>query len=80
MAANERLVERVREVAQRLGATPAQVALAWVLAQGEHVLPIPGTRRQARLEETPRPRTSCSMRRPGPRSTPCRPRRRRTRY
>ena len=34
----------MREVAERVGATPAQVALAWVLAQGEHVVPIPGTK------------------------------------
>ncbi|MCW3017300.1 MAG: aldo/keto reductase [Solirubrobacterales bacterium] len=51
MAANLALVDVVREVAARLDATPAQVALAWVLAQGEHVIPIPGTRRVERLEE-----------------------------
>jgi aryl-alcohol dehydrogenase-like predicted oxidoreductase len=34
----------VREIAERMGATPAQVALAWVLAQGEYVVPIPGTK------------------------------------
>ncbi len=34
----------MREVARRAGATPAQVALAWVLAQGRHVVPIPGTK------------------------------------
>jgi aryl-alcohol dehydrogenase-like predicted oxidoreductase len=38
-------------VAERVGATPAQVALAWVLAQGEHVLPIPGTKRVKHVEE-----------------------------
>jgi aryl-alcohol dehydrogenase-like predicted oxidoreductase len=38
-------------VAERHGATPAQVALAWVLAQGDHVIPIPGTKRLERLEE-----------------------------
>jgi aryl-alcohol dehydrogenase-like predicted oxidoreductase len=38
-------------VAERHGATPAQVALAWVLAQGDHVVPIPGTKRRERLEE-----------------------------
>ena len=41
---NLAIVERVREVARRAGATPAQVALAWVLAQGRHVVPIPGTK------------------------------------
>ncbi len=51
MDANQALVERVGAVAQRHGATPAQVALAWVLAQGEHVVPIPGTKRIERLEE-----------------------------
>jgi aryl-alcohol dehydrogenase-like predicted oxidoreductase len=34
-----------------LDATPAQVALAWLLAQGEHIVPIPGTKRRTRLEE-----------------------------
>jgi hypothetical protein len=51
MDANLALVERVRAVAERHGATPAQVALAWVLAQGDHVVPIPGTKRLERLEE-----------------------------
>ncbi len=51
LAANEALVDAVRAVAGRLGATPAQVALAWVLAQGEQVVPIPGTKRVERLEE-----------------------------
>jgi aryl-alcohol dehydrogenase-like predicted oxidoreductase len=49
--ANQAIVARVREVAERAGATPAQVALAWTLAQGEHVLPIPGTKRRRYLEE-----------------------------
>jgi aryl-alcohol dehydrogenase-like predicted oxidoreductase len=49
--ANQVIVARVREVAERVGATPAQVALAWTLAQGEHVLPIPGTKRRRYLEE-----------------------------
>lgn len=44
LAANLALVERVRAIAERHGATPAQVALAWVLAQGRYVLPIPGTK------------------------------------
>jgi aryl-alcohol dehydrogenase-like predicted oxidoreductase len=51
MDANRALVERVQAVARRHGATPAQVALAWVLAQGDHVIPIPGTKRLERLEE-----------------------------
>jgi aryl-alcohol dehydrogenase-like predicted oxidoreductase len=34
----------VREIADRAGATPARVALAWVLARGSHVVPIPGTK------------------------------------
>jgi aryl-alcohol dehydrogenase-like predicted oxidoreductase len=49
--ANQRLVRVVRAVAERHGATPAQVALAWTLAQGDHVLPIPGTKRIRYLEE-----------------------------
>lgn len=49
--ANLVIVDAIAAVADELGATPAQVALAWVLAQGEHVVPIPGTRRTARLDE-----------------------------
>jgi aryl-alcohol dehydrogenase-like predicted oxidoreductase len=48
------VVDRVREIALELDATPAQVALAWVLAQGEDVFTIPGTKRVARLEENAR--------------------------
>ena len=51
MTANAALVDGVRAVAERLGATPAQVALAWVLAQGEQVVPIPGTKKVHYLEE-----------------------------
>jgi aryl-alcohol dehydrogenase-like predicted oxidoreductase len=51
MRANAVILDGVRRVAQRLGATPAQVCVAWVLAQGEHLLPIPGTKRAAYLEE-----------------------------
>ncbi len=51
MAANATIVDGVRVIAERLGATPAQVALAWVLAQGDHVVPIPGTKRRRWLEE-----------------------------
>lgn len=45
------LVAAVRQVAAEIGCTPAQAALAWVLAQGENVLPIPGTKRVRYLEE-----------------------------
>jgi aryl-alcohol dehydrogenase-like predicted oxidoreductase len=45
------LVEQVEAIAAEVGATPAQVALAWVLAQGNDIAPIPGTRRVSRLEE-----------------------------
>lgn len=48
---NVAIVEVVRRVGQRLDATPAQVALAWVLAQGAHLFPIPGTKRVTYLEE-----------------------------
>jgi len=51
LQANQALVDRVRTVAGRIGATPAQVALAWVLAKGEQVVPIPGTKKLAYLEE-----------------------------
>ncbi|SEL65322.1 aldo/keto reductase [Streptacidiphilus jiangxiensis] len=44
LAANQALVETVKAVAERHGATSAQVALAWVLAQGRYVVPIPGTK------------------------------------
>lgn len=51
MAANSAIVDGVRAVADRLGVSPAQIALAWVLAQGDHVVPIPGTKRRRWLEE-----------------------------
>jgi aryl-alcohol dehydrogenase-like predicted oxidoreductase len=50
-AHNLRLVEIVRGIAERRGATPAQVALAWLLRQGDDVVPIPGTRHVRFLEE-----------------------------
>jgi aryl-alcohol dehydrogenase-like predicted oxidoreductase len=50
-AANLRLVEAVRELAAEKGVTPGQLALAWVLAQGDDVVPIPGTKRRSYLEE-----------------------------
>jgi aryl-alcohol dehydrogenase-like predicted oxidoreductase len=48
---NLRIVDEVRAVAAELDATPAQIALAWVLAQGDDLAPIPGTKRVHRLEE-----------------------------
>jgi aryl-alcohol dehydrogenase-like predicted oxidoreductase len=48
---NLRIVEEVDAVAAEAGATPAQIALAWLLAQGDDIAPIPGTRRVARVEE-----------------------------
>jgi aryl-alcohol dehydrogenase-like predicted oxidoreductase len=48
---NRHALQTVEAQAERLGATAAQVALAWVLAQGENVVPIPGTTRPARVEE-----------------------------
>ncbi|MDW5329613.1 aldo/keto reductase [Plantactinospora sp. KLBMP9567] len=51
LARNLRIVDEVRAVATEIGATPAQVALAWLLAQGDDIAPIPGTTRIARLEE-----------------------------
>jgi aryl-alcohol dehydrogenase-like predicted oxidoreductase len=50
-ARNLQLVERVRRLAGEKGATPAQLAIAWVLAQGDDVVPIPGTKRRRYLEE-----------------------------
>ena len=45
------LVDEVRTIADNKGVTPAQLALAWLLAQGDDVVPIPGTKRQRRVEE-----------------------------
>jgi len=45
------LVERIREIATQKSCTPSQLALAWLLAQGEDIVPIPGTKRRAYLEE-----------------------------
>ncbi|GIF62039.1 aldehyde oxidase [Asanoa ishikariensis] len=50
-AANEALVDLVRRVAETQGATPAQVALAWLLGRRPSLVPIPGTRRLERLDE-----------------------------
>jgi aryl-alcohol dehydrogenase-like predicted oxidoreductase len=48
---NLELVERAREISAEVECTPAQLALAWLLHQGDDVVPIPGTRRVSRLEE-----------------------------
>lgn len=50
-SANRTLVAPIEELAARKGCTPAQIALAWLLAQGEDLVTIPGTRRPARLDE-----------------------------
>jgi len=50
-AKNLKLVDKVRELASGKGCTPAQLALAWVLAQGAHIVPIPGTKRIKYLDE-----------------------------
>jgi len=49
--ANMRAAATVREIAARLGATPGQVALAWLLHKGDDIVPIPGTKRRTYLEE-----------------------------
>jgi aryl-alcohol dehydrogenase-like predicted oxidoreductase len=51
LEANLALVAKVREIAENKGVTPGQLALAWVLAQGDDVVPIPGTKRVKYLEE-----------------------------
>jgi aryl-alcohol dehydrogenase-like predicted oxidoreductase len=50
-AKNLELVKRVSEIARAKGCTASQLALAWVMAQGEDIVPIPGTKRRAYLEE-----------------------------
>jgi aryl-alcohol dehydrogenase-like predicted oxidoreductase len=45
LQANQRIAEIVRELAAAKGCTPAQLALAWLLSQGDHIIPIPGTKR-----------------------------------
>ncbi len=50
-AKNITLVERIEEMAREKGCTPSQLALAWLLAQGEDLVPIPGTKRRKYLEE-----------------------------
>jgi aryl-alcohol dehydrogenase-like predicted oxidoreductase len=49
--ANLKLAEKVAEIAEEKGITPAQLALAWVLAQGDDIVPIPGTKRRTYLEQ-----------------------------
>jgi aryl-alcohol dehydrogenase-like predicted oxidoreductase len=51
LKANVVLVDLLRAVAKRKGATPSQIALAWLLAQKPWIVPIPGTTKLARLEE-----------------------------
>ncbi|HEX4444030.1 MAG TPA: aldo/keto reductase, partial [Galbitalea sp.] len=51
LAANIRIVEHVDAVAKAAGATPGQIALAWLLAQGNDVAPIPGTTKIKNLED-----------------------------
>jgi aryl-alcohol dehydrogenase-like predicted oxidoreductase len=48
---NQVLVERVRTIAERMGVRPSQLALAWVLAKGKDLVPIPGTKRRKYLDE-----------------------------
>jgi aryl-alcohol dehydrogenase-like predicted oxidoreductase len=50
-ATNLELVDRVTQLAKQKGCTPGQLALAWVMAQGDDIVPIPGTKRRAFLEE-----------------------------
>jgi aryl-alcohol dehydrogenase-like predicted oxidoreductase len=51
LEANARIVAKLEEIAEEKGITTAQLALAWVLAQGEDIVPIPGTKRRTYLEE-----------------------------
>lgn len=51
MEANQALLNFIEKIADERGATPAQIALAWVMARNPHVVPIPGTRKPSRLEE-----------------------------
>ncbi|PSN77407.1 aldo/keto reductase, partial [filamentous cyanobacterium CCP4] len=48
---NLALVDQVKAIAQEKGVTPAQLALAWLLAQGDDIVPIPGTKRRQYLDE-----------------------------
>ena len=51
MERNQKVVDRLEEIAREKGITPSQLALAWVLAQGRDMVPIPGTKRRTYLEE-----------------------------
>ncbi|MFZ0245573.1 aldo/keto reductase [Candidatus Binatus sp.] len=51
MQRNLKVVDRIKEIAREKGITPSQLALAWVLAQGRDMVPIPGTKRRTYLEE-----------------------------
>jgi aryl-alcohol dehydrogenase-like predicted oxidoreductase len=51
LQANLRLADKVKEVAAEKGVTPAQLAIAWLLAQGDDIVPIPGTKRRTYLEQ-----------------------------
>jgi aryl-alcohol dehydrogenase-like predicted oxidoreductase len=51
LAANQPVVDLVKEIAARTGVTPGQVALAWLLAKASNIVPIPGTRKIDRLRE-----------------------------
>ncbi|MBU7597447.1 aldo/keto reductase [Streptomyces sp. P38-E01] len=51
LRANQRIADAVESVAAEAGATPAQIALAWLLTKGDDIVPIPGTRRVPRVEE-----------------------------
>jgi aryl-alcohol dehydrogenase-like predicted oxidoreductase len=51
IAANLKLVDRIKAIAARKNCTPAQLVLAWLLAQGDNIVPIPGTKRTVRLAE-----------------------------
>ncbi len=51
LKANQRLAAKVAEIAEEKGITPAQLALAWVLARGDDIVPIPGTKRRTYLEQ-----------------------------
>ena len=53
LEANQALVDLLRMIGDRKGATPAQIALAWLLAQEPWIVPIPGTTKPERLEENP---------------------------
>jgi aryl-alcohol dehydrogenase-like predicted oxidoreductase len=51
LEANSRLADKVKEIAAEKGVTPAQLAIAWVLARGDDLVPIPGTKRRTYLEQ-----------------------------